>query len=79
MGIAEASSVPRIHHQWFPDKLLFESGVSPDTLSILSDMGHDISDVDYVIGATQSIQRGSNGTILGAPDPRRPGAGAVPQ
>ena len=31
MGIAEASSVPRIHRQWFPDRLYLESGVSEDT------------------------------------------------
>ena len=77
MRIAEASSVPRIHHQWYPDKLYYESGISPDTLTALTAMGHTINAKPRVLGATQSIQKGPNNSLLGASDPRRQGAGAV--
>ena len=35
MNIAEATAVPRIHHQWQPDVVITERGVSDDTLRIL--------------------------------------------
>ncbi|MBT6329219.1 MAG: gamma-glutamyltransferase [Kordiimonadaceae bacterium] len=35
MNIAEASVAPRVHHQWLPDVLMTEAGVSQDTLDIL--------------------------------------------
>jgi gamma-glutamyltranspeptidase/glutathione hydrolase len=35
MNIAEASGAPRIHHQWLPDELRVEDGISPDTLRLL--------------------------------------------
>jgi len=79
MGIAEGASVPRVHHQWFPDRLLLESGISRDTVHLLSAMGHNIGDAEYVLGDTQSIQRGPKNSLFGASDPRRPGAAAVAQ
>ncbi len=79
MGIAEGASVPRVHHQWFPDRLLLESGISRDTLNLLSQMGHNIGEADYVLGDTQSIQRGPKSSLFGVSDPRRPGAAAVAQ
>ena len=79
MGIAEGASVPRVHHQWFPDRLLLESGISRDTVNLLSEMGHNIGEADYVLGDTQSIQRGPKNSLFGASDPRRPGAAAVAQ
>ena len=79
MGIAEGASVPRVHHQWFPDRLLLESGISRDTVHLLSVMGHNIGDAEYVLGDTQSIQRGPKNSLFGASDPRRPGAAAVAQ
>ena len=39
MNVAEAAAAPRIHHQWLPDRVLVEPGVSPDTLNLLRDMG----------------------------------------
>ncbi len=35
MNIAEATAAPRIHHQWQPDIVISESGVSDDTLRML--------------------------------------------
>ena len=79
MGIAEASSVPRIHHQWFPDRLYLESGVSEDTKMLLRNMGHKISSRTRIMGSTQSIQKGPNNFLFGKSDPRRQGAGEAIQ
>ena len=79
MGIAEAASVPRIHHQWLPDQVFFESGISKDTLQILTNMGHRLGAKPRILGSTQSIQRGQYNSTLGVSDPRRQGAGAVAQ
>jgi gamma-glutamyltranspeptidase/glutathione hydrolase len=76
MNIAEATAAPRIHHQWLPDRLDVETGLSPDTLALLAAKGHDISIRD-ASGSTQTIMLSSDGFLLGAADPRRPGALAV--
>lgn len=78
MDVAESTAAPRIHHQWLPDTLYYERGISSDTLQILRDMGHSISDESSIIGATQSISR-ERGRLSGASDSRRHGAAAVPQ
>ena len=35
MNPAEAAAAPRVHHQWTPDELRVEKGISPDTLELL--------------------------------------------
>ena len=78
MGIAEATSAARIHHQWLPDRVFYEKGISLDSLRLLKSMGHDISTSSRVLGSTQSIA--ANGQYLvGSADPRRQGAAAIPQ
>lgn len=43
MDIREAIDAPRIHHQWLPDTVYVEAqGLSPDTMKILSQMGHTL-------------------------------------
>lgn len=42
MNVQEAIDFPRIHHQWKPDCLYFERGVSPDTVSLLKHMGYQV-------------------------------------
>lgn len=75
MNIAEASSAPRMHHQWFPDVLQLESGFSPDTIRILEDRGHDVQDSRYSMGSLQTAAF-KDGVFRGASDPRRPNAGS---
>jgi gamma-glutamyltranspeptidase/glutathione hydrolase len=77
MGLAEATAAPRIHHQWLPDTVRYERGISVDTLNILTDMGHILSDKPVRLGATQSISRDDNNIKFGASDPRREGAAPV--
>ena len=76
MNVADAAAQPRIHHQWQPDQVFYETGLSPDTLTLLSGMGHTLVRSPRVLGRTQTI--GSDGTLLyGANDTRWPGGEAV--
>lgn len=78
MSIAEATAAPRIHHQWLPDKVFYEQGVSQDSLFLLQSMGHQIATKSRVLGSSQSIAvKGTN--LEGSADPRRQGAAAVSQ
>ncbi len=72
MNIAAATAAPRVHHQWLPDELRVEQGLSPDTVAALEALGHKVA-VKAAMGSTQSILRGEAG-FYGASDPRRPGA-----
>jgi gamma-glutamyltranspeptidase/glutathione hydrolase len=72
MNIAAATAAPRIHHQWLPDKLRVEVGISDDTLDLLSAMGHKI-EIGDAMGSAQSVMRIDQG-FFGAADPRRVGA-----
>jgi len=72
MNIAEASSMPRFHHQWWPDEIRAEKGFSKDTLELLRAKGHKVK-VKSSMGSTQTIMPTDNG-VFGASDPRRPAA-----
>ena len=72
MNIAAAAAGARVHHQWLPDKLRVEQGISPDTINLLQGMGHDVEVGNRTLGRTQSIMM-QNGWLLGATDTRRPG------
>jgi gamma-glutamyltranspeptidase / glutathione hydrolase len=72
MNIAEATYAPRIHHQWLPDELRIEEGLSPDTIALLEQKGHAIALGD-AMGSTQSIMVTADG-LFGSSDPRTPGA-----
>lgn len=72
MNIAEATAAPRVHHQWFPDEIRIEEGLSPDTIRILEQRGHTLA-LKNVMGSTQSIMKVGN-VLAGASDPRRQGA-----
>jgi gamma-glutamyltranspeptidase/glutathione hydrolase len=78
MNIADAAVAPRIHHQWKPEVLEIESGISPDTVSRLIDKGHNInfSQRSAGMGSLQTVMW-REGLFYGYSDPRRPGAGAV--
>ncbi len=76
MNVQDAVRAPRIHHQWLPDEIRVEEGISTHVLNRLKAMGHDI-----VIGE----EMGAASTILidpeerrfhGAADPRRSGLAA---
>jgi len=77
MNIAEATAAPRVHHQWRPDELRVEAGLSPDTLALLRAMGHEVAQ-KTAMGSTQSILIDpETGGRYGAADPRTRGGLAV--
>ena len=42
MSLSDAVGQPRFHHQWRPDRVIYETpGFSPDTLAKLRAMGHE--------------------------------------
>ena len=75
MNIAEATAAPRIHHQWLPDNVITEEGISPDTLKLLEERGFVLPRDDdgklkhRVLGRTNSIMR-EQGYLFGSADPR---------
>ena len=78
MNVAAAGINARIHHQWLPDEILAEDGISPDTVRLLEQMGHQVK-AGYsggrTIGRTESIMI-RDGWLLGATDtPGAPAAG----
>jgi gamma-glutamyltranspeptidase/glutathione hydrolase len=75
MNIQAATNAPRIHHKWWPDELLVERTLSPDTVSLLRAKGHAVTPT-YPIGTTQTILYW-DGLFQGAADPRRGGGRAV--
>jgi gamma-glutamyltranspeptidase/glutathione hydrolase len=76
MNIADASGQPRMHHQWFPDRLSLEPGFSPDTVQILKERGHDVRLRTRWLGTVQTAAY-KDGTFRGAADPRMPNSGAA--
>ncbi|WP_375455616.1 gamma-glutamyltransferase [uncultured Methylobacterium sp.] len=69
MNLAEAVGAPRIHHQWKPDVLVTEDGLSPDTIALLRARGHTVR-IGSSSGSANSILR-SGGLLAGAADPRQ--------
>jgi gamma-glutamyltranspeptidase/glutathione hydrolase len=72
MNIADATAAPRIHHQWYPDRLEVESGFSPDALRILIGRGHNLR-FSAGMGSLQTVLFDGE-LYYGYSDPRRPGA-----
>ena len=79
MGVADAVGAPRFHHQWLPDRVIYEPfAFSPDTLSVLRAIGHkELVTWSYGrgIGDANSVARTENG-VFAVADPRNTG-GAV--
>ncbi|UTW44592.1 gamma-glutamyltransferase [bacterium SCSIO 12696] len=75
MNLADATHAPRIHHQWSPDTLSLEPGISPDTVEKLTAMGHPVK-ASKTMGSLQSILY-RDGLFFGYSDTRRPGAETV--
>ncbi|MFC0322501.1 gamma-glutamyltransferase [Gallibacterium melopsittaci] len=70
MNVAEAINTPRVHHQWLPDELRIEEGISPDTIHLLEKQGYKVV-TKATMGRVQIIQAKDDG-FYGASDPRNP-------
>jgi gamma-glutamyltranspeptidase/glutathione hydrolase len=69
LNLQSAVAASRVHHQWLPDQLRIEEGLSPDTVRLLQEMGHRVTQ-QAAMGAAHSILI-KNGRMYGAADPRR--------
>ncbi|WP_216899942.1 gamma-glutamyltransferase [Synechococcus sp. CCY 9618] len=78
LNLASAVAAPRLHSQLWPDRLDLEQGISPDTRSLLEAMGHQLRSAP-AMGAANSVEVLEGGGSLGAVDPRRGEAPAVPE
>jgi gamma-glutamyltranspeptidase/glutathione hydrolase len=76
MNIQTAVSAPRMHHQWLPDEIRIEQGISPDTVRLLQERGHTVVG-GSAMGAIQSILIDEQGIRHGGADPRRSTSSAM--
>ena len=76
MNLQQALDAPRLHHQWFPDEILYEPfGMSPDTRIALEKLGHKFAGKPgYVASGTGIAIEEKTGVRLGAIDARSDGA-----
>ena len=66
MAPQQAVDAPRVHHQWLPDEVYYEPfGISPDTLKLLTAMGHKMVE-QTPWGATELIEVGLPGLAADA-------------
>jgi gamma-glutamyltranspeptidase / glutathione hydrolase len=75
MNAAEAMEAPRFHHQWLPDELRVERGLSLDTIRLLKEKGQNVV-IGGAMGSIATIHV-QNGLMMGAADSRQRGTGAV--
>ena len=79
MSVADAVSLPRIHHQWQPDMIMHDAfAISADTKEKLQAMGHmTFREMGFGrgIGDANTILL-KDGTMYGMKDPRNPGGAA---
>lgn len=73
MNIQEAVNAPKVHHEWMPDELRIEKGISPDTVRILKEMGHNVVLHGPMGAATSIMIDPATNARYGAADPRREG------
>ena len=75
MNAQQANAAPRIHHQWYPDRLLFDPmSLSADTQALLRAKGHELGQT--TLARVHSIVVDSQGRLTGGVDPRGDGYAA---
>jgi gamma-glutamyltranspeptidase / glutathione hydrolase len=72
MSLADAVTAPRIHHQWLPEEVFVEHGVSSETIHALQARGHKVV-VRRPGTAVEAIMLTPRG-LIGAADTRTRGA-----
>lgn len=76
LNIAEAAQRPRIYQSGIDGPLQLEESIPEDLVAGLVAKGHKV-ERSQILGSTQSIMIGPDGTFYGAADTRRPDAAAV--
>jgi gamma-glutamyltranspeptidase/glutathione hydrolase len=78
MGVGEAVSVPRFHHQWLPDEIRMEErAADPGLVAALEAMGHRVVTRSSQGSVHAILIDSGTGERVGAADPRDRDAGAV--
>jgi gamma-glutamyltranspeptidase/glutathione hydrolase len=70
MNVQDAVDAPRFHHQWLPDRLSLEPGISPDTVALLKARGYDVDYSSGVVLAQVAAIVSDAGWLQGASDGR---------
>jgi len=71
MDIMKAIEMPRIHHQWFPNEIIYEPfGMSVDVMENLLEKGHNIASPENLGRVEGILINNSDGFIYGSTDPR---------
>jgi gamma-glutamyltranspeptidase/glutathione hydrolase len=70
MNVQDAIDFPRFHHQWQPDKLFLERGVSPDTVALLKNRGYEVDYSPGVVLAQVAAIVNDGGWLQGGSDGR---------
>jgi gamma-glutamyltranspeptidase/glutathione hydrolase len=82
MNPAQANAMPKIHHQWEPDRIVTEPGTPLDSIRLLEERGFIIGRGEdgrlsqRPMGRTNTIML-HDGALLGSADPREPDGGAA--
>jgi gamma-glutamyltranspeptidase/glutathione hydrolase len=71
MSPSRAVAEPRIHHQWQPDVLMLDEGISADTAALLRARGHATKELPF-FSAVQLIAT-DGPELIGGADPRKGG------
>ena len=70
MNVQDAIDAPRVHHQWQPDKLSLERGISPDTVALLKSHGYEVDYAPGVVLAQVAAIVSDGGWLQGGSDGR---------
>lgn len=70
MNVQDAIDAPRVHHQWQPDRLSLERGISPDTVAILKARGYEVDYAPGVVLAQVAAIVSDGGWLQGGSDGR---------
>ena len=78
MNAQQAVDAPRMHMQWLPDRIDYESGAFDDaTMATLRADGYTFDEIDSWGSAQVIVVDPRTGTRYGASDPRRPTGAAL--
>jgi len=78
MGAQAVVDMPRFHHQWLPDRIVYERwGLSPDTVKLLQAMGHELRETATQGVAEVVMVNAKENVLEGAADRRAPDGAAV--
>ena len=77
MGLDAAVAAPRVHHQWQPNRIVFEEGaMSAMAQQALEERGHvNLMQIPFRLGDANSVMRVGD-ELIGVADPRNAGAAA---